>query len=132
MNKELKGSKERYIKGQELYRSGAVSIGKDGCFYVHNYLVDVEKVWCNCPDYQHRKQACKHYYAVRAYLKYGKPKTINGNGAGSESSRKNAPETHLQGNSKDLGEKNTKARLSVLNNAIQILQSQNSPLHMRR
>ncbi|HEX3034669.1 MAG TPA: SWIM zinc finger family protein [Thermodesulfobacteriota bacterium] len=119
MNQGLNGSKERWIRGQELYKSGAVTIGRDGCFHVNSYLVDVEKVWCECPDYQHRKQPCKHFYAVRAFQKYGKP----------EASSENGSEKQMKANNKNFDKQTTiTTRLAVLNTATEILKTHQRPV----
>jgi hypothetical protein len=73
--------KQRWSRGQELYKSGAVTIGKDGYFHVSGYRVDEQKVTCECPDYQERKHPCKHFYAVKAYMKHGKPNQVSSGGS---------------------------------------------------
>jgi hypothetical protein len=75
-NTTLTQSKARYECGVELYKSGAVGIGKDGLFRVNGYTVDVQKVKCERPDYQAHRQPCKHFYASSLFSRYGKPRPV--------------------------------------------------------
>jgi SWIM zinc finger len=86
--RELKESKTRYEKALELYRSGAVSIGEDGYFRVLGFRVDVERVTCDCADYQKYKQPCLHYYAACFFQK-------------KRPSNQDAPNTHTEAPRKD-------------------------------
>ncbi len=82
----LSESKSRYEKGMGLYKSGRVSIGPNGLFKVSGFQVDTERMQCDCPDYNARKEACKHLFAALLFVKNrGKekmegPEGFNGNG----------------------------------------------------
>jgi hypothetical protein len=131
--------KQRWIRGQELYKSGAVTIGKDGFFHVAGYRVDEQKVQCECPDYQSRKQPCKHFYSVKAYMKNGKPKADpTGETADSqkiderfnkpENTPQNTPNKPLESPSKDFDKQRVITRLSVINAAVEMLKTHPSPI----
>ncbi len=60
----------REQRGIELYRSGAVS--ERGDLYVvrggsRKYTVSLDRETCTCPDFQARRSACKHLFAVVVY-----------------------------------------------------------------
>ena len=38
------------------------------------YLVSLDDFYCSCPDFERRGEACKHIYAVQAFLEYGAPR----------------------------------------------------------
>jgi uncharacterized Zn finger protein len=71
----LDADKARYLKGIQLYQSGAVLIGQDGMFYCNGYRVSPDgKLSCDCKDFQLRGRPCKHIYAVWQFQKNGVPK----------------------------------------------------------
>jgi|GEM_PF-3306525 len=71
----LDGDKARYLKGIQLYQSGAVEIGPDGMFYCNGYRVNPDnRISCECKDFQLRGRPCKHLYAVWQFQKHGIPR----------------------------------------------------------
>ena len=71
----LDADKARYLKGIQLYQSGAVEIGPDGMFYCNGYRVNPDnRISCECKDFQLRGRPCKHLYAVWQFQKHGIPR----------------------------------------------------------
>lgn len=68
----LAGDKARFLKGVQLYQSGAVEIGPDGFFYVNGYRVNPDGHFsCECPDFRYRQRPCKHLFATWQFQKHG-------------------------------------------------------------
>ncbi len=138
---DLKASPSRYDKGMELYKSSRVSIGSSGLFKVSGFEVDTEKMQCECPDYNTRKQICKHIYSAMLFAKNRGKQTVehldghnngfNGDGANPVTQSKHTPSKAQEANSKDFNRQATiHTRLAVLNTATEILKTQRKPIEL--
>lgn len=148
---KLNGSKSRYSKGLELYKSRKVSIGDKGLFKVSGYYdVDTEKMTCTCPDYRTRKETCKHLYASMLFTKNRGKQTVehldevncryvttnsNGNSSHKDTeSIKDPSKNHAtkpqEAHSKDFSRQSTITRLAVINSAIELLKTHRKPIEL--
>jgi hypothetical protein len=130
-NTTLPSDRARYERGLELCRQGRVSIAPNGDFLVNGYLVDTERVKCECPDHKTWKGVCKHYYAARVFQKNGcnvvngKVHTnVNGNGTKSAIEPKHTT-NNVQAHYKGFDRQATITRVAVLNTATEILKTHN-------
>ncbi len=117
--------KARYEKGMALYKQGKVSIGEDGYYKVNGFRVDTERVRCECPDYQNRKEACKHYFAACFFQKNG-CKVVKDSTPVNTCGKRGTSGKRSESNRQEVI-----TRLAVLNTATEILKTHRKPIEIK-